>query len=380
MPDSRRRITYIEGLRGILSIMVFMCHFTYSFYFTLYSTEPVNMHNNIEPYIATTAFNVLYNGKAALRLFLLISGYVMANKYFNCKGRGFLKELMTRYIRLTVPIILAETAAFIILKHNMFFNINAATISKSEWLSYFYNFNADIREFIKECIYGCLLNGSNKYLGVLWIMKYEFIGALVIYILCKYLKGKNYRYFIYAIVIVLSGVADKDLGYMTIISGVILYDVNTLKCFKVLRIKSIKLLGLIMSLILLTYPPAGKSLDETIYKYLGTPRVIIFYVIGAAIFFYILTNSAKLQMVFNSSLLRIIGKYSEGIYFTHFIVMASFSSWFLVKYNALLSYNKLMFINFILTIIITAASSVILVKLKSSIIFIIDTLIGNKHE
>lgn len=89
MQENNRRIEYVDGLKGILCIMVFLCHFVYAFYFALYSAEYSNMHNSIEPYLAVTAFNIIYNGKAAVRVFLIISGYLIANKYFNGRGKGF---------------------------------------------------------------------------------------------------------------------------------------------------------------------------------------------------------------------------------------------------------------------------------------------------
>lgn len=363
MQENNRRIEYVDGLKGILCIMVFLCHFVYAFYFALYSAEYSNMHNSIEPYLAVTAFNLIYNGKAAARVFLIISGYLIANKYFSGRGKGFFKEAAVRYIRLTIPIILVELISFFMLKNNMFYNIEASVVSKSEWLAYFYNFDADITELLKECIYGCLIFGSNRYLGVLWIMKYEFIGSIIIYILVKHFKDKSYRYLAYGLVMLLSCVIDKELGYLTIIAGMLLYDINNTSCFRLIKALLVKAAGLAVSFLLLSYPPAGINLENTFYRYLGTPRVVIFYILGSVIFFYLLSNSKNLQAVFNMKVLKKIGKYSEGIYFTHFIVIAGFSSRFLIRYAGALNYNLLMLINFVITSTLVMAASVLLTKI-----------------
>lgn len=62
--------------------------------------------------------------------------------------------------------------------------------------------------------------------------------------------------------------------------------------------------------------------------------------------------------------LKKIGKYSEGIYFTHFIVIAGFSSWFLIKFAGALNYNLLMIINFVITSALVMAVSVLLTRIS----------------
>lgn len=353
-----KKLSYLEGLRGFGAIMVFLCHFVYAFYYTLYSCDIANSNLpfSLETGIAVSPLNFFYNGKSAVRIFFLVSGYVISIKYFKSHDRGYLKKsAIKRYFRLVVPIAAIEIISYVMMKAGLFYNVEASVISKSEWFAYFYNFEPTFYGALRESLFACLFKGENIYSGVLWIMKYEFLGSLIAY-LTLFLIGKNkFRYIIYAIELVFLLVIDPNYGYAAVLLGMIICDImNTKREFvdKICRNKFILLIMFLTGIFLASYPAAGVGLENTIYSLLGSPRVILFYTAGCSILFFVLLNSSLMQRLLDNKFLNYLGRYSMGIYMVHFPVIASFSAWLLILLSNVLSYNLIMLLNLILSAVI----------------------------
>ncbi|RDY31789.1 acyltransferase family protein [Lachnotalea glycerini] len=350
---SEKRLTYLEGLRGAAAIMVVLCHFGYAFYYALYSTYiwQANMPGNLDAFIATTPFNVLYNGKLAVRIFFLLCGYVICLKYFQTKDRKYLVNgAIKRYFRLIVPILFIEVITYLLMKLGAYHNGPAAVISGStKWFMTFNESTPTLLSLLKETLIDCFFGQAKMYNNVLWIIKYEFLGSLMVYAIL-YVTGKwKYRDVLYVILIILCIRND----YVCIFIGMFLCDImqNGSKFVeKYCKNKFILLFSMIVGMLFATYPAAGENLEHTIYQYLGVPMVIIFYVIGSTLLFWVLLNSERLQWVFNVRVLQLLGKYSFGIYLVHFPIIATFSSWFLVRMNGSIDYNLIMLLDFVLTV------------------------------
>lgn len=353
-----KRLSYLEGLRGFGAIMVFLCHFVYAFYYTLYSCDIANSNLpfNLETGIAVSPLNFFYNGKSAVRIFFLVCGYVISIKYFKNYDKGYLKKsAVKRYFRLVVPIAVIEIISYVMMRAGLFYNIQASEISKSEWFAYFYNFEPTLYGVLRESLFACLFKGENIYSGVLWIMKYEFLGSLIVF-LTLFLIGKNkFRYIIYAIELIVLLLIDPNYGYAAVLLGMIICDIMNTKeklVGKICRNKFILLVLFLAGIFLASYPAAGIGLENTIYSILGNPRVILFYTAGCSILFFVLLNSRLMQRLLDNKLLNYLGRYSLGIYMVHFPVIASFSAWLLIKLSNVLSYNLIMLINLILSAVI----------------------------
>lgn len=348
------RLTYLEGLRGFAAIMVFLCHFGYAFYFALFSTDvsQANMPGNLDSILAITPFNMLYNGKLAVRIFFLISGYVICIKYFQTKDKKYLiNGAVKRYFRLIVPILFIEIVIYLLMKAGAYHNGAAAVISQSDWFIGFNSGNPTILSMLKEAFIDSFFGQASQYNNVLWIIKYEFLGSLMVYAILYVTGNWKYRNVLYVILILLCIRND----YVCIFIGMFLCDLmqnDSLFINKFCKNKFILLISTIGGMIFATYPAAGVNLEQTIYHYLGVPRVIIFYVIGATLLFWVLLNSSLMQRIFDAKVFQLLGKYSFGIYLVHFPIIATFSAWFLVSLNNQMDYNVIMLINFIVTAIL----------------------------
>lgn len=370
------RLTYLEGLRGVAALMVFLCHFCYAFYFALYSTKIIeaNMPGNLDAYLAVTPLNILYNGKLAVQIFFILCGYVISIKYFKTGNKDYLvKSAVKRYFRLLIPIIFLEVVTFFLMKMGAYHNEAAAVISKSQ--DWFMNFNRQtptVLTLLKEIFLDAFLGEPFYYNNVLWIIKYEFLGSLMVYTILYFTGKWKYRDVLYVILILVS----IRSFYVSIFIGMFLCDLmhQEHSLVRFCRNKFILLISTLVGLVFATYPAAGQNLNHTFYRYLGTPRVIIFYVIGTTLLFWVLLNSEWMQKLLNNNIFQILGKYSFGIYLIHFPVIATFSAWFLLVLDGKIGYNSIMIINLLVTAVIVFSLAVVFTKYVEPI----GTKVGNK--
>jgi len=68
-----KKLDYIDGLKGIGALMVYLCHFVFAFYYAAYSLNPEHAHTDraLEVVIGKTPLNLIYSGNAAVCLFLV---------------------------------------------------------------------------------------------------------------------------------------------------------------------------------------------------------------------------------------------------------------------------------------------------------------------
>lgn len=362
---SEKRLTYLEGLRGVAAIMVVLCHFGYAFYYALYSTNvaQANMPGNLDALIAVSPFNVIYNGKLAVRIFFLLCGYVICIKYFQTKNKKYLiNGAIKRYFRLIVPILFIEVVTYFLMKVGAYHNEAAAVIAHSQdWFMTFNTAQPSFLGMLKEAFFDSFFSQATVYNNVLWIIKYEFLGSLMVYAIL-YVTGEwKYRKILYVLLILLCIRND----YVCILIGMFLCDLmNSESTFvsKFCRNKFILLISTIVGMVFATYPAGGVNLEKTFYQYLGKPMVIIFYVIGATLLFWVLLNSEILQKLFDFKILQFLGKNSFGIYLVHFPIIATFSAWILVNFQGQLEYNLLMLVNFIFTGLLILSFALVVTK------------------
>ena len=72
------KLNFIDGLKGTGALIVYLCHFAYAFYYSLYSLDRASLHtaSGIEIAVGKSPLNILYNGNFAVHLFFAASGFV----------------------------------------------------------------------------------------------------------------------------------------------------------------------------------------------------------------------------------------------------------------------------------------------------------------
>ena len=77
------KLEYLDGLKGIGCVAVFLTHFVYAFYYGMYHYDPAGCHlpGKIDIVIGKSPLNVFFNGNTAVRLFLILSGFLLCRSF-----------------------------------------------------------------------------------------------------------------------------------------------------------------------------------------------------------------------------------------------------------------------------------------------------------
>lgn len=359
-----KKLAYIDGLKGLGALMVYLCHFVFAFYYAAYSLQPEHAHtaSNLEIALGKTPLNIFYNGNFAVQLFLVLSGFVLCLGYFKTQDKARLKDgAKKRYFRLAVPILVINLVVYLLMKAGLYYNSQAAEITKSmDWFYGFNNFEASLGEVLLESLAGCFLWGSNDYNGVLWTMPYLFLGALVIY-LAAALVGRNpLRYVAYAVAMAVALVT--NIYFVGVFFGFFVCDVVCTQEKLMSWYKKqwwLSLLCFAAGVYLASYPSIGTDMSGTIYGVLGVPRVVPYHLAGAALMLVGAVGNSWLQKVFGCKPLAFLGKVSYSLYLVHFPVIATFSSFFFLKLQDKLGYHLTVGLDFILTTAIVLGLSLL---------------------
>lgn len=349
-----KKLDYINGLKGIGALMVYLCHFVFAFYYAAYSLRPEHAHtaNAVEVTVGKTPLNLLYSGNSAVCLFLMFSGFVLCLSYFRTKDRSKLTDGMKkRYFRLMPVILAVNVLIFILMSLGLYRNAETAVLTKSTaWFQGFNQFEPNFLKLLYESLVGCFLRGTNDYNGVLWTIPYLFSGALIVY-LAAFLVGENrLRYLTYGVMLLVS--VKTDIYFAGIFLGFVLCDFYCTQDFWMglyRKFKIVPVLAFLLGFYLLSYPSIGIDMSGTMYGVLPPAYTVIYHLAGAFFLTAGVMGCDGLQKVFSWKPLLYLGKISFSLYLLHFPVIATFSCWFFLGLYEKLGYHLTVGLDFVVT-------------------------------
>lgn len=358
------KLDYINGLKGIGAGIVYLCHFVFTFYYGMYSLEMSDCHlpGNLEITIGRSPLNLLFNGNFAVRLFLVMSGYVLCLGYFRTKDKKrLLISAGKRYIRLLPPILICNVLIYLLMMAGAYQNVSVSELTGSFWLAGFNRCVPKVADAVLEAVFGCFFQGSNQYNGVLWTIPFLFLGAMLVYATAWLIGDKKWRYAVYVIV----GAALLMTDYAGVFYGFILCDLIHTMPKTVEKMKKQKWLWWIVffaGFYLSSYPSAGSHLEGTIYGILPIVMVVPFHLAGAVMLVGSVLMLEPLQRFFAWDGFEKLGSISYSLYLVHFPVIATAGcGMFSVLYGRI-SYHAAVLITFAVTTAVTLAVSVLFSK------------------
>lgn len=346
---NHKPITYLNGLRGLAALVVVFSHMFFGFYPALHTGDLNQSHNGIELLIAKSPLNIIYNGGFAVSLFFVLSGYVLSAYFFQTGKHSYLIEnAIKRYLRLVIPVLFSVILAYLILRLDLFYNQKIAQISRSDWLSNFWNFNHNLNIMLSEGSYKVFLYGDCTYNRVLWTMTYEFFGSFLTFATAILVGQLRHRFWLYFIIILIT----IDTYYFLFILGVFLSDFFQRPVIKQNNYPLLTWLFLGIGLFFGSYPSIV-SIDDTIYSILSFAciknPVIFYHGCGAFLVLLSILLSTKLQSFFSNFIFMFLGKISFSLYLIHLIGICSFSCYIFMHLLNWFSY----FTAFVTTLILS---------------------------
>lgn len=332
------KINCIEGLRTIGWIGMFLYYFRNAFF------------PEVTWWSDTTPIGIIYSETTYVRVFFVISGFVLSIKYFQKEAYDTItRDVVKRYFRLMPPVLCTEVVVYILMRWGSFRNVDVANLTGSkEFLGAFNQFTPNLIGCIKEALFSVYLTGSNDYISSLWTMRYEYLGAiLVLSAICVFRKNP-WRWLFYIVFLIgfsnfynyfVIGMLIADLYYN--------YDtVRIIKKYKIIHVGVVVLGWLMVSMTDLN--------DSDKYS-----RVI--WGIGIILFMLGFLSSKMIEKLFGNRLMRYGGRISYATYIVQWPIIETFSCGvFLALYNKIQNYAILTGIVFVTTFVLLVVVAYIL--------------------
>lgn len=368
--DTKRK-TNIEGLRALGIVLVIISHFMVMFYPASYWNNIVcHTSDGIEVIIGSTPLGFFMNGNTGVMIFLVITG---AGAYWLTKAgkKKIVKSIINRPFKILVPMLLSMVIIWAIIQLNGCFLDQALNKTGSIWCAGYID---NVGSFIG--IFSDLFNFCTLYNAPLWTMKYLFIGfylgVFVCWIASDYNRKQNLAIGTIIVLFIL-----KEYYLIAVLLGVIVSEMADTKekninvsCSFIIMLVAIYLGGV----------PSGMVSKYWIYRYLPIDSVLfnssgfyvlIYHMISAALWLWLSFNSKIIKWLLNTRAFQLIGRYSMGLYFTHFIVLISFTSLVFLKLN-IESYNYNVMVSIPLSLFVMLLLAVIFNYVNNKIIRCIE--------
>lgn len=360
------KIKYLDGLRGLAALMVVVHHLVIAFYPATFSADNSQTHfqdGKLEIWYCHSPFSVFTNGNFAVYIFFVLSGFVLSQKYFRTNDSSLLiSSAVKRYFRLFIPVFFTVTIAFIFLKLNLFYNVPASHISKSEWwLGIFWQFNPDINDWIYNSFIEVFYYGNSKYNTVYWTMSIELFGSMMVFALLALTHNLRNRWIIYPLFLFLF-IKTESFFYASFVVGIFLsnYYPQLIEFGKKKWSIPVKIILLAVGILFGGFF-SGQDITGTIYEKLIVKFVIhswdSFHFYGSAFLVCGIILSPVLNKILSMKPISFLGKLSFSLYLLHPIVIGSFSSWLLLQLDYQHNYNQSMMILLPLSLVIIFISS-----------------------
>jgi peptidoglycan/LPS O-acetylase OafA/YrhL len=324
-----KRVDYLDGLRGFAALVVLIGHSWLVFSDPLSS---VQLSDGIRalPGLLLKVLGLLSNSNSAVCIFFLLSGYVMAD-FAQRTLLSFPAQLVRRYIRLAVPILITSTGAYLLLRFGLFRNAESARIF-GVWAAQWYQFEPAGQSMVYESLVGTFTTGSDAYNPNLWTMQPELLGSFYVLLIGVAAGSRRWRTVLYAGII-----AYYLFDYLPLFAvGALIREYDA----SIRRIGQLPWAPIVLcaiGLYICTLPeivPGNKL--ELVYPF---PRFSYdntrnWHSIGATLLLIGVLTSSTAQRSLASSLGKFLGRISFTLYLIHVPILCSLGAWLIVELAA----------------------------------------------
>lgn len=338
-----KRITWIDGLRGVASLFIVFHHFIMGYYPAAYEGVGAlrHMSGNTEAVFSQSPLAFFAIGDFWVSVFCLVSGFVISYQVFHMTDvKQFSKSLLKRYPRLMLPVFALSAIVYVMLHLELFFNTPAAALSGSEWLAQFYQNKTTVSDLIFSSIADTWIVGmSTLYSNAFWMLADLFAGSFMAYILAAMARGMNGRMlYVYIGVVVVYLSTNSRLTDFAF--GVLLaYIAERFGSKIAAHSKVCVCLGsgtLILAVILGAYPVAYSPTNA--YRILNhLPQRLnpyyFYHMLAAALLVLSIYLLSPLKRLLSLKPMLFLGKISYSVYLVHIPVLFSLSAWLLVEFT-----------------------------------------------
>ncbi|MGJ5036966.1 acyltransferase family protein [Bradyrhizobium sp. HKCCYLR1023] len=294
IPD---RKPYLDGLRGVAAVVVFIGHLLLSLFGAFW----------------------IFNGRAAVCVFFVLSGYVLADMIARSR-MSLPAQVLRRYVRLAGPMLLTSAFAWGLLAVGAYRNAEAAAVTGSQWLALWYQFEPSFTTMVWEAVYGAFITGTSAYNSNLWTMRPELIGSVFVFVIGSFSMTRIWRAIFY---IALAIWFWSD--YLMLFSvGALFFDFNSELC-RLMRSTVLRVVSLVAGLFFFIA-------TERILNRLNFPHVDMmkWQMLSAVLIVAVVLTWPLVQRLIGGALGRTLGRISFTLYLIHLPIICSMTSWLVI--------------------------------------------------
>lgn len=315
----KRRIQYIDAIKGISGIWVALFHYVLAFFPVGYVGwgSGVEDSDRAARYFSEFPASAFTNSSFPLYTFFALISFTLATAHFGGgNGEPVRRQAVKRYFRLMPPVFACTMICYALVAGGLMFNARLGELAPSEWSSAFYGNGASFWQAMVSGLFAAFVYGDGYYCSILWCMNAIFIGSYLSYGILLLFGGVRGRWLFYAAIFALCAAAWGDCA--AFVAGIAAADVAV----SFPRLKSIRGLGVAL---IFSGLAAG-----VFFPPVWLPRGVQAGALYSAANFAFLLGfalSVSAQRAVGFKWLCGAGKWSFALILVHFPVMMSFSAW-----------------------------------------------------
>lgn len=193
-PSGPGRYEYLDGIRGLASLMVAVCHYVTAFQPDLLNGDASLSHFPGDYLLAKTGLVFFYNPDFGVAIFFVLSGFVLAASVAH-EPPSWPSLAVRRWVRLILPVLTISVILWVALHLGAFRGVPAAAIqAKSKWFAAMFadpTYHVPLWKQIGDGLITFFRPDQSSGLSgalnpVLWTMPIELQGSLVLFALYCY--------------------------------------------------------------------------------------------------------------------------------------------------------------------------------------------------
>ncbi len=349
------KLRFLDGLRGWAALIVVLNHYIFAL-LPFAINEGGQYHNANELLIHNSPLYLFVDGDFSVCIFFILSGIVLSASFFRLGNRiEIVGSIIKRYFRLALPAGGSVLLAYVLLKTGHLHNQQAAALSGSPWWNAFWQFPPHFLTALQQGFWQILTSDTDTYNPVLWTMKLEFIGSILIFCALAAFGRLPRRWFIYAVLVLLLW----KTYYVDFVFGLVFSDIY----FHELAQRTRAILGCWVWMPLLAaglllgsvpYGPLRDTMFAGISSWLPAYQLqTTVHSLGALLVMVAVMTSSQLQRGLAGKLSLFMGRISFALYLTHFLVPGSYTGYLFIALRHSFGYRSSILLAFAPSLVVS---------------------------
>lgn len=349
----KKRLDYLDGLKALACIGVFLTHFYGAFNSPMLSREIA--------WVNTDLLKILLDGDFQIGLFCAISGY-LASKTKIDGVSSLLRKSFLRYLRFVLPIFIVCLVVFIIQKLIGFHNGEAGRILYNSWFGGYYSADFSLFDLIASPLYRIWLFADDSFNGPFWMLADMLWSSMIIYSVSFLGKSlPKYKPLFYAAALAASYFISY-VCFAVLIGAGIGYFIGELKSGK--GVNFICFAGIVFIIWLMYGGHNALLLKLSPESYLEGRFTLngYFKAVYASLLFLFISGTKYIKAALGTKPMAYLGKLSFPVYCFHWPVICSFAAMVFVAIREKLAYSEVYLITFAVALVFTFGISFLFVR------------------